>query len=171
LTIAGLSAPGGPRGRGFAAADRDAPSPRAASASSPTKPDFAGAHREPTPLTSVAPVDGVVKLHVSLKLPAGWKINPLGPMSYWLDSPRASGPADRGAFGRTKLGPPTDAFDVPVRVNGTGQDELTVSLNYFYCQTKDAGVCKVGAVVFTVPLNIAPGATSTSVRLVHNIPE
>jgi len=163
LTIAGLTAPDEPRGSLVSA--------NSPATASPVKPDFEGAHREQIRLASVKPVDGVVKLHVSLKLAAGWKMNPLAPMSYWLDSPRASGPTDRQAFGRTKLDPPTAEFDVPVRVSGAGEDEVAVSLSYFYCQTKDAGVCKVGAVVFTVPLNIAPDAASAAVKLTHRIPD
>ena len=163
LTIEGLSAPDESRRSSLASADRVA--------ASPAKPDFEGAHREQSRLVSVKPVDGVVKLHVSLKLPAGWKINPLAPMSYWLDSTRASGPADRGAFGRTKLDPPTAEFDVPVRISGAGEDEVAVSLSYFYCQTKDGGVCKVGSVVFNVPLKIAPNESGAPIKLVHRIPD
>jgi hypothetical protein len=165
LTIAGLSAPDESRNHRLTSEDS------AASPASPTKPDFEGAHREQSRFASVKPADGIVKLHVLLKLPAGWKINPLAPMSYWLDSPRASGPADRQAFGRTKLDRPAVEFDVPVRASGAGEDEVAVSLSYFYCQAKDSGVCKVGAVVFSVPFKIVPDSESTAVKLVHNVLE
>ena len=104
-------------------------------------------------------------------MPAGWHVNPLAPMSYWLDSPRTQGAADRAAFGRTKLAKPVAQFDVPVRVAAAGDDELQVSLDYFYCQDKDDGVCKVGSVVFTVPLKIAAGGSKSPVALVHAIVE
>jgi thiol-disulfide isomerase/thioredoxin len=163
LTIEGLSALGEPRGNSLANAN--------SISALPAKPDFASAHREQSRRASVKPIDGVVKLHVSLKPPAGWKINPLAPMSYWLDSPRASGAADRGAFGRTKLAQPMAEFDVPVRISGAGEDEVAVSLSYFYCQTKDGGVCKVGAVVFTVPLNIVTDGGGALIKLEHRIPD
>jgi hypothetical protein len=58
---------------------------------------------------------------------------------------------------------------VPVSV--AGEDEVAVSLNYYYCEEKDDGVCKVGAVVFTVPLMIAADGRAEPVKLVHAIPE
>jgi DNA-binding beta-propeller fold protein YncE len=163
LTIAGLTAPEQPQSGSLVNAERLV-------TAAPVKPDFEGAQQEHVRYSSVKAADGVVNLHVSLKLPPGWKMNPLAPMSYWLDSPRASGPADRAAFGRTKLDQPTAEFEVPVRVSGAGEDEVAVSLSYYYCQTKDEGVCKVGAVVFTVPLNISADGQSTPIKLVHRIP-
>jgi hypothetical protein len=135
------------------------------------KTQLQGTHAEKLAATSVKPADGIVKLHVSLKIPEGWKINQLASMSYWLDSPQETGAADRTAFGRTKLAKPVAEFDVPVKISGTGEDELHVSLNYNYCQEGDAGVCKFGAVIFTVPLTIAADGKAEPVSLVHEIVE
>jgi hypothetical protein len=110
-------------------------------------------------------------LHVELKVPDGWKINPLAPMSYWLDSPRESGAADRAAFGRVKLARPVAEFDVPVKISAAGEDEVQVSLNYQYCQDGENGVCKFNAVVFTVPLTVAATGKAEPVSLVHEILE
>ena len=168
LTIAGLNAPS--EHSGPPVADTVSADPPAGG-DKPKKPSFNSAHVEKLPLATVKATDGIVNLHVSLKIPAGWKINPLAPMTYWLDSPRPAGAADRAAFGRTKLDPPAFEFEVPVHVKGVGDDELHISLNYYYCQTKDDGVCKVGAVVFTVPLKVAEGGDAAPVKLVHSIPE
>jgi hypothetical protein len=157
LTIAGLTAPGAEQGTAAAAA--------------PKKPSFKGAIQEQVQPATVKPVDGKVKLAVSLKIPSGWKVNPLAPMSYWLDSPRETGPADRAAFGRTRLAKPTSDFEVLVPVSGAGEDEIAVSLNYYYCQAGDDGVCKVGSVVFTVPLTVADSGTAEPVKVAHVIPE
>lgn len=108
---------------------------------------------------------------MALKMPSGWKINPLAPMSYWLDSTHAEGAADRTAFGRNLLDKPAAEFDIPVRVSGVGEDEVQVSLRYYYCQTKDEGVCKVGAVVFSVPINVVSEGGAGPVSLVHAIRE
>ena len=70
---------------------------------------------------AVKPVDGKVKLAVSLKVPDGWKMNPDAPMSYWLDSTKESGPVDRSAFGRTKLPKPVADFEVAVPVSAAGR--------------------------------------------------
>jgi thiol-disulfide isomerase/thioredoxin/sugar lactone lactonase YvrE len=175
LTIAGLKPPGAADGavaggNGGSDAPPDSPAvPHTPSTSK--KPSFQGAHEERLPAANVKASGGVVKLHVSLQVPPGWKINPQAPMAYWLDSPRASGVAERGAFGRVKLDHPMAEFDVPVRVAGAGEDELQISLPYYYCQTKDEGVCKIGAVVFTIPLVVSSEGNAEPLKLVHTIAE
>ena len=169
LPIAGLAPPGQP------AAARLGTTPSAIQVSTtevaapPKKPSFKGAAQEKLKPAAVRPVQGKVKLAVTLKVPEGWKMNPDAPMSYWLDSPQPSGPVDRTAFGRTKLARPAADFEVLVPVTGTGDDEVAVSLNYYYCEEKPEGVCKVGSVVFTVPLKIAAAGSAAPVKLVHAI--
>jgi thiol-disulfide isomerase/thioredoxin len=180
LTIAGLTAPGQPAanaGGGSGANSGGAPGGPAATASSigalatPKKPSFKGAAQERLKAQAVKPVEGKVKLAVSLKIPEGWKVNPLAPMSYWVEATRPGGPIDRAALGRVKLPSPVSDFEVTVPVKQTGDDELTVSLNYYSCEKKDEGVCKYGAVVFTVPLMISADGRSEPVKLAHAIPE
>lgn len=150
---------------------KTAPPPNTAAAPPPKKPSFKGAHQEQIAAANVKPADGKVTLRVALKVPEGWKINPLAPMSYWLDSPRESGAADRAAFGRVKLAKPVAEFDVPVKISGAGDDEVQVSLNYQYCQEGENGVCKFSSVVFTVPLTVAATGKAEPVQLVHEILE
>ena len=135
------------------------------------RPSFKDAHPEAVPLATLKPADGVVKLTVDLKLPAGWKTNPLAPMSYWVDSTKSEGPIKRGSFGKTKLPEPSSKFEVTLPVAGGGEDEIRVALNYYYCQDADEGVCKIGSVVFTVPLKIADDAKESSVTVSHVIPD
>ena len=135
------------------------------------KPNFQGALQEKLPPAEVKSVDGAVQLKVSLKLPAGWKINPLAPMSYTLAAAQETGPVDRSALGRQKLDKPVAAFTVQLPVSESGKDEITLGMNYYYCQESDEGVCKVGSVVFTVPLNVADAAKSSVVSLQHIVPE
>ena len=165
LTIAGLTPPGA----AAAAADLSGGSSAAPVTATPKKPSFKGAHQEQLEPVTLKPVDGKVTLRVSLKVPAGWKVNPLAPMSYWLDATGDGGVADRASLGRTRLPKPVAEFDVPVPVSGPGSDEVTVSLNYYYCQEKDDGVCKVGSVVFTVPLTVAEDASPSTAKLTHEI--
>ncbi|HUE70627.1 MAG TPA: thioredoxin-like domain-containing protein [Pirellulaceae bacterium] len=150
LNIAGLTPPAAPK------AD--------------TKPTFKGAIQEKVALATLKPIDAQIKLEVSLEVPAGWKINPLAPMSYWVDAAQGNGPVDRTKLGKRKLDKPVAQFEVAIPVAGNGTDELTVSLNYYYCQEGDDGVCKTGSVVYTVPVKIA-GAGKESVTLVHKIAE
>ena len=138
----------------------------------PKKPSFKNAVQEKVAAATVKAEGGKVNLHVTLKVPAGWKVNDLAPMSYWLDATGASGPVDRAALGRTKLPKPVAEFDVPVPVSGPGEEEVTISLNYYYCEEKkEDGVCKVGSVVFTVPLKIAADGAAGPVKLTHVIAE
>ena len=188
LTIAGLTAPGqagqpaanagggsesGSSDSASSRGKRAAPSPSSSigAVATPKKPSFKGAAQEKLKAQAVKPTDGKVKLAVSLKIPDGWKVNPLAPMSYWVEATRPGGPIDRAALGRVKLPSPVSDFEVTVPVRQNGDDELTVSLNYYYCEEKDDGVCKVGAVVFTVPLMITTDGRPEPVKLAHAIPE
>jgi DNA-binding beta-propeller fold protein YncE len=182
LTIAGLTPPGVPATSPTSApktSPTSAPATPSASAPAavpaPKKPAFKGALQEKLPQASVKAVDGQVRLQVALEVPPGWKMNPDAPMSYWLDTTAAEGapggPVDRKFLGRKRLGKPVAEFDVPVAVSGAGQEEVTVSLSYYYCDTNPDGVCKVGAVVFTVPLEVSDAGSSDPVRLAHVIPE
>jgi DNA-binding beta-propeller fold protein YncE len=148
-------------------------SPKPNTTTKPTekKPTFKGALQETAPLATVQPENGQIKVNVQLKIPAGWKVNALAPMSYWVDSTKATGPVNRAAFGKKKLPEPVANFAVDLPVSGAGEDEITISLNYYYCQDADEGVCKIGAVVFTVPLKIADDAKDKVVTISHTIPE
>jgi thiol-disulfide isomerase/thioredoxin/sugar lactone lactonase YvrE len=174
FTIAGLTSPNAPAGSGTggeSVATTPTAAPAAPVPAAPKKPAFKNAAQEKVKAASVKATDDTIRLRVSLVVPKGWKINELAPMSYWLDSTKEAGPADRTAFGRTKLSKPLAEFEVPVKVSGEGDDELNVSLNYAYCQTGDEGVCKVGSVVFTVPVTIAADGSAQPVKLVHEIVE
>jgi thiol-disulfide isomerase/thioredoxin/DNA-binding beta-propeller fold protein YncE len=153
LTISGLTPPGAPK------------------TTEAKKPSFKGALPEAAPLATLKAENGEIKVKVQLKIPAGWKVNPLAPMSYWVDSSKPAGPVNRAAFGRKKLDEPVATFDVILPVTGIGEDEISVSLNYYYCQDADEGVCKIGAVVFTLPLKIADDAKESTVTISHAIPE
>lgn len=151
LTIAGLAPPNPPK------VDK--------------KPSFKGAHQEKQPLAQVKADGGNLTLEVAIKLPAGWKINPSAPMSYWLDSPQATGPADRASFGKKNIDKPVAEFTVVVPVKEAGEEELALSLNYYYCQESDEGICKFGSVVFTLPLKLSPDGDGQPIKLVHEVPD
>jgi DNA-binding beta-propeller fold protein YncE len=135
------------------------------------KPDFSDAAQIKLKPVTVQPRDGKIMIEVSLAYPAGWKANPLGKPSYWVDSPASEGVIERGAFGRKRLDEPAASWTIELPVRGAGEDTLQVSTNYYYCQAADEGVCKVGAVVFTVPLTIADDAPGATVPLHYAVPE
>lgn len=135
------------------------------------KPDFEGASQVKIPVTRLAPKGDQVVLKVQLALPRGFKVNPLAKMSYWLDVKGDTGPVDRAALGNVKLTEPTAMFDVPIPVAEEGRDLVSVSLRYSYCSDQDdgTGVCKFGAVVFTVPLIVQSDSEASTALLQHTI--
>jgi len=131
------------------------------------KPDFSGAAEVQLKTAAVKPQDGKITLAVDIEMPDGWKVNPLGKPSYWIDSPSEEGPVDRSAFGRKRLDKPGASWEIELPVTGSGDDTIRVSTNYYYCQKADEGVCKVGAVIFTVPVAISDDAKKSVVQLKH----
>jgi hypothetical protein len=62
----------------------------------------------------------------------------------------------------------TFSIELPVDA-ASGRDTLRVALSYYYCREGAEGLCKVGVVVWTVPLELKPDATATSIALVHRV--
>lgn len=155
----------------LAAAGLEPPSPRTASGESAGLP---GAGQEKLKTVSVRPENGAIRLEVALALPSGYKVNPMAPMSYTVK------PADgnqspslvrlEGFEKPIRLENPASTFpiDLPVQ-SATGDQTLEVSLTYYYCRTGAEGLCKVGSVVWTVPVRLAPDAETNVVSLRHQV--
>ena len=62
----------------------------------------------------------------------------------------------------------TFPIELPVDA-ASGRDALRVGLSYYYCREGAEGLCKVGSVVWTVPLELKPDAPATSIALVHRV--
>jgi hypothetical protein len=67
-----------------------------------------------------------------------------------------------------RLDKPTNEFIVEVPVSGTGADVLTVSMDYYYCQDNENGLCKIASVVFEIPLVVSESGTVKPVSLTHS---
>jgi thiol-disulfide isomerase/thioredoxin len=136
---------------------------------------FVGANEMKVPPQSVKAADGKLTFKVALKLPAGFKINPLAPMTYRVDpSPAATAAPStivpRGEIGKfVKLETPATTFDFTLPASSsTGTDQIRVGLRYYYCREGKEGVCKTGSVVWVVPLAVeAKGADA--VALEHTV--
>jgi len=135
------------------------------------KPSFPRAVEVAVPAATVKAVDGKITLHVDVKLPLGFKINPLAPMKYLVEA-EGDGTVDRQAINKgEKLDPPAAEFDIRLPIKGTaGSDKLRVSIGLNYCQSGDGGLCKLGSVVFVVPLKISPDAKEATVTLPYDAP-
>jgi len=62
----------------------------------------------------------------------------------------------------------TFPIELPVDA-ASGRDALRVALSYYYCREGAEGLCKVGSVVWTVPLELKPDAAAASIALVHRV--
>jgi len=136
-----------------------------------TEPSFPGATQHKLAPVVVKPADGKVTLKVQIDLPFGWKINPLAPMEYRLESLVDSGPVGSRLLGQKAVKPPNAAFDVILPVAEAGSGVIRLSMEYYYCQESGEGLCKVGSAVWTVPLRIASDAPGSTVSLVHKVTE
>ncbi len=68
------------------------------------------------------------------------------------------------------LDKPATAFDIELPTTATtGNEKLKVSLGYYYCQEGAEGVCKVGSVVWSMPLLVTPEASDTSAPLKYEV--
>ncbi len=123
------------------------------------------------PAVAAKAENGVVRLPVKLTLAEGWKINELAPMGYIIEAAGATGPVDRQRLGKfTRLKTPASTFTVDVPVTAaSGVDKIKVALRYYYCQTGSRGVCKVGSVVWNVPLKLSADTPANSAALTHAI--
>ncbi|MCA9228855.1 MAG: redoxin domain-containing protein, partial [Planctomycetales bacterium] len=121
------------------------------------------------PAAKVKPTDGKIELAVELKLPEGWKINKMAPMKYKLEFPEAEGAVVRDQAGAKSLSEPAASFTVPLEISGTGDDRVKLGFNYFYCQEGNEGLCKIGSVLFNIPLQIDESATTSQVKLQHTV--
>jgi DNA-binding beta-propeller fold protein YncE len=119
-----------------------------------------GARQIELPAQSVQADQDKMRLAVRLELPEGYKINDRAPMSYRVEALADSGIVERPALGAAKkVQKPATEFEIALPLSADrGQDTLKISLTYYYCQEKSEGLCKVGSVVWTAPIEVSPDA-------------
>lgn len=131
------------------------------------QPSFARAKQVELEPAQVKPADGKIQLDVSLKLPVGWKINPLAPQRYFVEIVEKSGPVDRMAVNKlVKVEPPAKEVSIELPISeASGKETLKVSMEYYYCQESNAGLCKTGSVTWTVPLVLSEEAKESKIAI------
>jgi sugar lactone lactonase YvrE/thiol-disulfide isomerase/thioredoxin len=138
--------------------------------SAPAKPTFPGASQVRLKLVKVKGAGGQLRLHVTLELPPGYKINQLAPLRYLVEEEGTAGlvqPAALGQAGQPDKREPRFDIDLPLTA-ATGQTTLKVSCSYYYCQEGAEGLCKAAAVVWTVPVEVAADAPADAVELAYS---
>jgi thiol-disulfide isomerase/thioredoxin len=129
--------------------------------------------------TAIRPENNAIRMSVELRLPSGYKITPEAPMAYRLDSVKDSkandqpsaGPIRHDNFGKSiRLEKPAAKFEIRLPVSGnTGSDVIHVAVDYYYCREGAEGLCKVGSVEWTVPVELSAGADRSVVELRHEV--
>ncbi|MFV1964424.1 MAG: thioredoxin-like domain-containing protein [Pirellulaceae bacterium] len=136
-----------------------------------SRPKLADATRIDVPQTSVGSTSGKMDLEIELTLPAGWKINSMAPMRYWLTDSREGGPLGKLSAGPNSVAEPGATLTLRTPIMGDGEDTLEVAVIYYYCQEDGAGLCKVGSVIWTVPIQASSSAPDGILKLFHTVVE
>jgi hypothetical protein len=137
------------------------------------KPKFPGADQVDLAAANLKPADGKVHLQVALELPPDFKINPVAPLRYLVESTSDAGPISREALGSlVTLDEPSAAFDIELPASSeSGSEKLKISLAYYYCQEGSEGVCKAGSVVWNLPLTLSAEGAESAAQLPYQIRE
>ncbi len=135
------------------------------------KPRFPGAQQVDLAAAKLKPADGKVRLRVALELPVGYKINPVAPLRYLVESTSDRGPISREALGSlVTVEKPSATFDIELPLSTeSGSEKLRISLGYYYCQEGSEGVCKAGSVVWNLPLSVSADGAESAARLPYQI--
>ncbi|MEX2118598.1 MAG: thioredoxin-like domain-containing protein [Pirellulales bacterium] len=126
-----------------------------------------GATQIELPPAKVSPSGQAIELAVQIELPPGYKMNPLAPMRYRVEAADGQGSVSREALGKpVQLDEPGKSFTISLPVTAdTGRETLKVSLTYYYCQEGSEGLCKVGSVVWTLPIELDANAQHRRIPL------
>jgi DNA-binding beta-propeller fold protein YncE len=149
---------------------------------------LAGAIEEKVESAAVRPENGAIRLEVEIELPPGYEINPIAPMAYRLEEiPRNSREFPVGAnaknrnepkmisrenFGKTiTIEKPAESVEIRLPLQAAqGRDAFRLVLDYFYCREGTEGLCKMGTVFWTIPLEVSASAERSAISLRHRAP-
>ncbi len=133
------------------------------------KPSFAGAKKVRLESVTVTPQDGSLTFKVQLQLAEGLKLNEEMTIRYWLETSRSTGLLHPDHLEKLVEVESADVFEFKVPIQGEGENQVELGIVYYYC-SQLGGLCKVGSVVFAVPLNVQAGSDSSVVELTARVP-
>lgn len=115
------------------------------------RPSFAKAAVYTLGAVKVSSESPNINLQVRLELDPEWKFNEIAPTGYYLDLLDASGNSvSMGPF--IEIGQPANEFDVAAEINAASIKMVRLSLIYYTCREGGEGVCRIGNVVWNVPV-------------------
>ena len=114
--------------------------------------------------------DGEVTIQVRLKIPTGWKINPLGRQMYAVERRGDQNVVSESAYKRTRVEPPSENVKITLPVSGQGEERIRLPINYYLCQTGDEAVCIQGGVAFELDFQVSDNASMDSIEIPYEAP-
>ncbi len=135
---------------------------------------FDGAVRRDAKSARVRPVEGQLKLRLTVELPLGYKLNPDAPLVYRVavkPGSAAQTVVTAEALGQVvRLDRPANPVEVSLPLaNPVGKAVLEVGMSYYWCRETPGGLCRAGSVVWTVPVEVAAEAKDDVVELAHEV--
>ncbi len=106
---------------------------------------------------------GEVTVLVSLELPEGYAISDDAPSSVKTTSSSVKAISFDGKPSTTVTNP-SFPLKLKARANG-GKADLTLEFNVYYCGHKDTSVCKAYRNKVTVPISVAKGSGTKSIKI------
>ncbi|MBZ5536152.1 MAG: redoxin domain-containing protein [Acidobacteriia bacterium] len=133
---------------------------------SPAAGDHSGSSfniRQSLASRSVLPgADG--RLLVDLKLPEGYHLNPLAPLSYQIKKINGDGVTFAESARKSSLKDPKLPIAIPFRSSpGQGKTEIEIAMTVYYCRTDNQGLCFIKSLDLTQPLEVSASAKGNDV--------
>ena len=106
---------------------------------------------------------------VELKVPAGYKLNTLAPVSYRLAAAGEQSLVAAASLGeRIQIEAPAEGtivrFSVPL-ASPTGKGELKITVSYGFCRDGAGGLCRLGTLTWLIPVEVAADAKDGVIKL------
>ncbi len=130
-------------------------------ASQPSNP-WAGCREIVRDQPAVLPANGQATIRVQIRLPDGWKLNPLANPQYARQASGAQ-PGDPLAVPQ-QVDPASTEFEVTVPI-AADQRQLVLGIKYFYCREGAEGMCKLDRVLCKIPIQTTGDATAEPLEL------
>ena len=132
------------------------------------RPDFSNSKTIDVPLAKVTLVKGKFNLRFDLKFDDGWKINDQVAQKVYIESTSTDGAILQDAIANGFELNKENNMTVSLAAKKAGSDSLKVAIVYYYCQNGGEGLCKVGSLVFNLPIEIDAKSSNYNIRLKAN---
>ncbi|MBZ5555166.1 MAG: redoxin domain-containing protein [Acidobacteriia bacterium] len=104
------------------------------------------------------------RLLVDLKLPDGYHLNPLAPLSYRIKKINGEGVTIAESARKNSVKDPKLPIAIPFKSSpGPGKTEIEIAMTVYYCRTDNQGLCFIKSLELTQPLEISASASGNDV--------